>query len=129
MSAGGCHLNEEPFEKNLNKRTWTSNPKFFIQFKEPGPIKVKLTLQVADKNWKSKIAKENKVQTASGMIGIYLLEKREGKIRTADRLADPTFVPMLEVVETFELKNINPNGYVVMPATYEVSNMIILILA
>lgn len=91
-----------------------------IQFKEPGPINLKLTLQVADKNWKSKIAKENKVQLAGGMIGIYLLEKKEGKIRTEDRLADPSFAPMLEVSETFELKTVNPNGYYVMPTTYEV---------
>ncbi len=57
------------------------------------------------------------------MIGIYVLEKKEGKIKTEDKLAEPSFVPMLEVSENFELRNSNSNGYIVMPTTYEVETI------
>ena len=38
ISDGGCHLYEDPYEKESSKRTWTQNPKFLLQFKEPGPV-------------------------------------------------------------------------------------------
>lgn len=62
-SCGGSHLNEEPYETDPSKKTWTANPKFQLQFKEEGPSPVwfKITLQVADKNWKSKTARKMKV--------------------------------------------------------------------
>jgi len=70
LSAGGCHLNEFPYEKDPSKRTWTSNPKYLLQFKEEGPVNLKVTLQVAEKNWKSKIAKLNKVVQSTKKINV-----------------------------------------------------------
>lgn len=59
---GGCHLFEAPFEKSSN-RTWTQNPKYLLQFKDiTGTAYLKVTLRIAEKNWKAKIAKDfNKV--------------------------------------------------------------------
>ena len=56
-------MNEEPFESDNSRKTWTTNPKFNLQFKEDGqgPTWFKVTLQVADKNWKSKTARKMKV--------------------------------------------------------------------
>ena len=79
LTDGGCHLYEDPFEKEAQKRTWTSNPKFLLQFKEPeGPLKFKITLQIAEKNWKAKIAKNNRVITSSltYLIHIYIYMNR-----------------------------------------------------
>lgn len=56
------------------------------------------------------------------MIGIYVLERKEGKIQKSYMLAEPSFSPMLEVSEEFTLETLNPNGYIIMPTTYEVYN-------
>lgn len=37
-------------------------------------------------------------------------------------IGEPSFSPMLEVSEEFTLENLNPNGYIIMPTTYEVLN-------
>jgi hypothetical protein len=54
------------------------NPKYLINFKESDisdieeePIKMKVTLAIAEKNWK-----KLNPNTVSGMIGLYMLEKR-----------------------------------------------------
>ena len=50
---GGCHLYDEPHEKDISKKTWSLNPKFHLQFKNlNGPIHLKITLTIAEKNWK-----------------------------------------------------------------------------
>jgi len=54
------------------------------------------------------------------MIGIYVLERKEGKIQRSYMLAEPSFSPMLTVSEEFTLDTLNPNGYIIMPTTYEV---------
>lgn len=69
------------------------------------------------------------------MIGIYVINKKEGKIQTDDVRAQSPFVPMMEVyvvfllaqntILTFVIKEItldeiNKNGYIIMPTTYEV---------
>lgn len=53
------------------------NPKYLLSFKEEEvlsydePISLKITLAIAEKNWK-----KLNPNTVSGMIGLYLLEKR-----------------------------------------------------
>ena len=42
-------------------------------WEDPTPLKI--TLSIAEKNWK-----KINPNTVSGMIGIYLIEKREGKL-------------------------------------------------
>lgn len=54
------------------------------------------------------------------MIGIYVLERKEGKIQTGYMLKEPSFSPMLTVAEEFTIDQLNPNGYIIMPTTYEV---------
>lgn len=87
ISDGGCHLYEDPYEKDPSKRTWTNNPKFLLQFSEP--IKIKITLCIAEKNWKSKTK-----NTVGGMIGVYVIEKTEGKITTESIVRPPNFMPI-----------------------------------
>ena len=53
ISCGGCHLYNEPFEKEASKKSWNSNPKFSLKFPENTPVNLKITLAIADKNWKS----------------------------------------------------------------------------
>lgn len=72
------------------------------------------------------------------MIGIYVINKKEGKIQTDDIVAQSPFVPMMEVSVVFNnvcsssanisillikeltCTEINKNGYIIMPTTYEV---------
>ena len=116
ISDGGCHLYEDPFEKDMSKRTWTLNPKFLVTFKDfSGSAKLKVTLMIAEKNWKSKTK-----NTVGGMIGLYLIEKREGKIAVDQIFREPNFIPIECLTEEYELKEISRNGYYIMPATYQV---------
>ena len=64
------------------QRTWSMNPKYHITFKQDDindlyeePIKLKVTLAIAEKNWK-----KLNPNTVSGMIGLYFLEKKQGKL-------------------------------------------------
>lgn len=52
------------------------NPKYLLTFKEDEmlweePSQLKITLSIAEKNWK-----KINPNTVSGMIGLYLIEKR-----------------------------------------------------
>jgi hypothetical protein len=52
------------------------------------------------------------------MIGIYLIEKTEGKIAIDQVLRPPNFLPINQITEEFELRDISKNGYYIMPTTY-----------
>lgn len=101
------------------------NPKYLITFKdeeqhpweEATPLKI--TLTIAEKNWK-----KINPNTVSGMIGLYLLEKREGKlVYTPETVVSQTsFLP----VKTTTLETtiggeqaIPKAGYLIMPSTYD----------
>ena len=119
ISGGGCHLYEDPFEKDANMRTWTINPKFLMKFNDENEVmsNLKVTLAIAQKNWK----KQTK-NSVGGMIGIYLLERKENKI-TIDNLVnnrEPSFMPLNVICESYVLNNINGKSYFIMPATFEV---------
>ncbi|CAD8158986.1 unnamed protein product [Paramecium octaurelia] len=111
ISDGGCHLYEDPYEKDTSKRTWTMNPKYSLQFFEP--IHITITLCIAEKNWKSKTK-----NTVGGMIGVYLIEKSENKITTQQIVRVPNFLPINEIQEEFDLQP-TKNGYYIMPTTYQ----------
>jgi hypothetical protein len=51
------------------------------------------------------------------MIGIYLIEKTEGKISIDQVKREPNFLPINQIKEDFEL-NIARSGYYIMPTTY-----------
>ena len=77
------------------------NPKFLITFKEDDigdieeePIKLKVTLAIAEKNWK-----KLNPNTVSGMIGLYMLEKREGKLTYCEDMVvkQTSFLPVKEI--------------------------------
>lgn len=53
ISDGGCHLYEGPFENSNQMKTWPLNPKFVLTFGEAAPSYLKITLTIADKNWKA----------------------------------------------------------------------------
>ena len=118
LSDGGCHLYEDPFEKDMNMRTWTINPKYLLKFQETeNTANLKITLAIAEKNWKSKTK-----NSVGGMIGIYLLEKRENKL-TIENLVnnkEPSFMPLNVICENFSLSSINGKSYYIMPSTFEV---------
>eukprot|EP01016_Furgasonia_blochmanni_P040857 TRINITY_DN5246_c0_g1_i5.p1 TRINITY_DN5246_c0_g1~~TRINITY_DN5246_c0_g1_i5.p1 ORF type:complete len:345 (+),score=100.44 TRINITY_DN5246_c0_g1_i5:69-1037(+) len=118
ISDGGCHLFDEQFESDSSLRTWTQNPKFHLQFKEEGRAHLRIHLAIAEKNWKAKVATKTK-NPIGGMIGIYVLEKREGKIHISSKRTEETFVPLMELIEEHTFNDVSKNGYIIMPSTYE----------
>ena len=56
--------------------------------------------------------------TVGGMIGIYLINKIEGKISTEDMVKEPNFMPVNVLIEEYTLNEVNKNGYLIMPCTY-----------
>lgn len=68
-NAGGCDLYDEKFYKNPESRTWITNPIFEINFKNFNPATMKITLLIAEKNWRHKITRifeEKKKQEEDG---------------------------------------------------------------
>ena len=55
------------------------NPKYLLTFKEEDineePIRVRVTLTIAERNWK-----KLNPNTVNGMIGLYMLDRPEGKL-------------------------------------------------
>lgn len=101
------------------------NPKYLLHFKDEEmseePVRVKITLTIAEKNWK-----KLNPNTVNGMIGLYLLNRPEGKLAySKDIVVNQTnFLPVKEIsMETVlggeGMPPINPNGYVIMPSTYQ----------
>lgn len=101
------------------------NPKYLLTFKEDDvisydePISLKITLAIAEKNWK-----KLNPNTVSGMIGLYLLEKREGKLSySPDIVVQQTnFLPVKTITLETTLGGDKPllkGGYLIMPSTYE----------
>lgn len=102
------------------------NPKFLITFKEDDvndieeePIKMKITLAIAEKNWK-----KLNPNTVSGMIGLYMLQKRDGKLTYSEDIVvkQTSFLPVKQIsmdVNIGEGRPYNKNGYLIMPSTYE----------
>ena len=99
------------------------NPKYLLNFKEDDineePIRVKITLTIAEKNWK-----KLNPNTVNGMIGLYLLNRPEGKLfYNKEFVVNQTnFLPVKEIsMETVlggeGMMPANPNGYVIMPST------------
>ena len=88
---------EEKYEKDSSKRTWTQNPKFNLIFTDPvGHAWVKITLVIAEANWKGRIK-----NTVGGMLGIYLINKTERKMRVEDLVQQPNFMPVNVLTEEY----------------------------
>lgn len=105
------------------QRTWSMNPKYLLTFKEEQmaydePISLKITLAIAEKNWK-----KLNPNTVSGMIGLYLLEKRQGKLTySPDVVINQTsFLPVKSITMETSIGGDKPllkGGYLIMPSTY-----------
>eukprot|EP01017_Pseudomicrothorax_dubius_P006199 TRINITY_DN11731_c0_g1_i2.p1 TRINITY_DN11731_c0_g1~~TRINITY_DN11731_c0_g1_i2.p1 ORF type:complete len:277 (+),score=94.18 TRINITY_DN11731_c0_g1_i2:61-831(+) len=121
---GGCHLYEDAFEKDPQRKTWTQNPKFLLNLSHelPNPTRVKIRVLIATKNWKANISKQ-KINPIGGMIGVYIIEKRDGnKVANFPIVKQSVFVPMMELVQEVDLvqnQNNCRNGFIIMPTTYE----------
>jgi calpain len=110
ISGGGCHL----------KKDWLINPKYVLTFADSeGTADLKIKLMIADKNWKKVNA-----NTVKGMIGIYLLRRKEGKITYEDVIEQTNFLPVRLTELTLNgvlgvTMPICKEGYIIMPCTYE----------
>lgn len=91
-TSGGCDLYNEIYYKNPDLQSWTKNPKFQLAFESTAPAKVKITLAIADKNWRGKVAevlkkkkekemKEQREQMADRGDGILRHPKKAEDVR------------------------------------------------
>lgn len=118
-SAGGCHLNDKEFEQKPDKFTWTNNPKFHMRLQASEPTPVKITLSRPEKAWKKAIG----MSLVGCMIGFYVYpgNMQPHKDCLINKQSQK-FVPWNEVSEQLMLDG-NPDGYIVMPTTYEPGKM------
>ena len=117
-TAGGCHLYDKKFEKNNQICTWINNPQFLLQFPEQIPVKCKITLNRPEKIWKKRLAKN----TVGCMMGIYVLDYASVGYGAKDKKIlndDLCFKPMNQVSITWAPEHPDPQGYIIMPCTYE----------
>lgn len=117
-SAGGCHLYDKEYEQKVDKFTWTNNPKFHMKLLLPPGDQfatVKITLTRPENAWKKQIG----MSLVGCMIGFYVYNASQHPAK--DNLinkASQKFVPWNETCEELALEG-NPDGYIIMPTTYE----------
>ncbi len=64
----------------MSKKTWTLNPKFSLQFKDYSqPAYLKITLAIADRNWKAK-TKVNSLKISIKYIFINNLKRMQSEV-------------------------------------------------
>lgn len=62
-TAGGCHLYVPEFYKEPELKNWAYNPTYILAFEKAEPsATVTITLAIAEKNWKGKLANKYKNQ-------------------------------------------------------------------
>jgi len=114
-SAGGCHLYDKEFEQKPDSFTWMQNPKFLLKLETQNPTSVKITLSRPEKAWKKQIG----MALVGSMIGFYVypakLQPTKDNVLNKDSLK---FVPWCQYYEELILDG-NPEGYLIMPTTYE----------
>lgn len=114
-NAGGCHLNDKAFEQKQEKFTWSTNPKYHLKLEASGFVRVKITLSRPEKAWKKQIG----MNMVGCMIGFYVYpantELNKESIINREGMK---FVPWNEISEELMLEA-NPDGYMIMCATYE----------
>lgn len=115
-TAGGSHLHERPYEDNVKGQTWKDNPKYLLKFNTHGPIKAKITISRAESHWSWKIARDH----VACMMGLYIFPGSTSKVDCSLRLNQGSvFLPMNELTEIFEQIENLPDGFLLMPTTYE----------
>ena len=117
-TAGGCHLYDKEFEQKVNKFTWVSNPKFHLKLSlQPGEhtTNVKITLTRPENAWKKQIG----MSLVGCMIGFYVYPASQNPSKdNMINKATQKFVPWNEISEELPLEGV-PEGYIIMPTTYE----------
>lgn len=114
-NAGGSHLYDASFIRQLEKNTWANNPKYILKFAPAENVRAKITISRPERLWSSKIARN----TVGCMMGIYIFDAAIGKPAVDSWLRKPEFMPLNEVEEILEEDNPREQGYIIMPTTYE----------
>ena len=114
-NAGGSHLYDSSFIKQLEKNTWSYNPKYLLKFSPGESIRAKITISRPERLWSAKIARN----TVGCMMGIYIFDAGVAKPSVDNWIRKPEFMPLNEVDEILEDDNAKENGYIIMPTTYE----------
>ena len=123
-NCGGCHLiiddkkkNKEE-ESNIKKISWYDNPKFHLWFESKVKIpelEFDVVISRLDNIWQKVIAKG----IVNAMMGMYLFKYDKEKWKDYPiNLKDVNFIPKNELTFSFKFSNIDPRGFLLMPATY-----------
>ena len=105
------------YEQKVDKFTWTSNPRFHLKLLiDPNQqARVKITLQRPQKAWKKQIG----MNLVGCMIGFYVYSANQEPTKEGILNREGTkFVPWNETSEELYLES-QPDGYYIMPSTYE----------
>lgn len=136
-NSGGCHLYTEN-KKEDQDMFWAKNQTFRLLFESAtGIAHTKVTLTIAEKNWKKELSDQFKKEqknirepkvlserektsnlSIGCMIGIYLL--KGDKVDMESVVHIPTFLPVSETSVTFDFNLAQSFEYLIMPTTYYV---------
>jgi len=108
-------LYDKEYEQKQDHFTWAQNPKYTIHLQTKQPTEVKITLTRPEKAWKKKVGNN----LVGCMIGFYVypggVTPNQNNLINKETIQ---FVPWNEITQVITLAG-NPEGYVIMPATYE----------
>ena len=114
-TCGGCHLFDKAFQEKEDKCTWSQNPQFILKLNTQELTNVKITLSRPDKVWKKQVG----LNLVGSMIGFYVYPANEQPDKDKILNREGTkLIPWNEINEELELDG-SPDGYIIMPATYE----------
>ena len=123
-NSGGCHLVIEEKKKNKdedsNMKTisWYDNPKFHLWFDSKVKIpelEFEVVISRLDNIWQKVIA--NGIVNA--MMGMYLFKYDKEKWKDYPiNLNEVNFNPKNEISFSYKFSNIDPRGFLLIPATY-----------
>jgi hypothetical protein len=123
-NSGGCHLiiddnkRSKEEESHVKKISWYDNPKFHLWFESKVKIpelEFEVVLSRLDNIWQKVIAKG----IVNAMMGMYLFKYDKEKWKDYPiNLKDVNFIPKNEISFSYKFSNIDPRGFILMPATY-----------
>lgn len=81
-TAGGCDMYTEKFYKQPDMQSWDKNPKYLLTFESVETANVKITLAIADRNWRGKVgAQKKKKQLAEQELEKQMKQNNDTKNR------------------------------------------------
>jgi len=128
-NAGGSHITHDDFfkkksrdeEREKKKLTWFDNPKFELIFHSKEKIELlefDVYLSRSETIWSNEVAKS----IINSMMGLYIFRRDLNVSGVTNENClnkdEIEFAPKTEIVSRLRYTNVHPEGFILMPTTY-----------